>query len=109
MHPFARVLREGDLEHGHFVCRAGFEVVVSSHFACADAIGFLSRGALPMEKMQAILPIVTQTQSPQPAIQANASRGASSDIPSTGGARDLVRVRICTDGNGLNVRTLLEC
>ena len=42
-------------EHGVFIMRAGFEVVVCSHFHVDDFGGFLE-GALPMDKLQPIAP-----------------------------------------------------
>ena len=58
-HPFAKVLREADTFEGHFVCRPGFAVVVSTHLSREDFPELLSR-ALPMNQLQAILPTVSE-------------------------------------------------
>jgi hypothetical protein len=52
-HPYAKVLRDADLECGVFVIRKGFEVVVCSWFEPDDYEGFLSE-SLPLEKLQAV-------------------------------------------------------
>mmetsp|Transcript_17517 Transcript_17517/g.44903 ORF Transcript_17517/g.44903 Transcript_17517/m.44903 type:complete len:455 (-) Transcript_17517:230-1594(-) len=57
-HPLAACLREADTEFGHFTCRPGFEVIVSTHFGKGDVSAFLDR-CLPLDKMQAIRPVVT--------------------------------------------------
>jgi hypothetical protein len=59
-HPLARVLREADTEHGHFSCRPGFEVVLSTHLAKDDFRQLLER-ALPMELLQPIMPRVSSS------------------------------------------------
>ena len=56
-HPLAGALREADTEHGFFQCRHGFEVVVSTHLA-KDDVGDLLGRALPMDKLQPIVPLV---------------------------------------------------
>ena len=56
-HPLAGCLREADTEHGIFTARHGFEVVVSTHLQCDDFRELLER-ALPLDKMQPIMPIV---------------------------------------------------
>lgn len=56
-HPLAGALRESDTDHGFFQCRHGFEVVVSTHLAKDDVDDVLAR-ALPMDKLQPIVPVV---------------------------------------------------
>ena len=58
-HPLAGCLREADTEHGFFTARHGFAVVLSTHLAKDDYRHFLER-ALPMDKLQPILPRVKQ-------------------------------------------------
>ena len=56
-------MREEDTEHGFFTARYGFEVVVSTHLAKDDFSTILQR-ALPMEKLQPILPRVKERPKP---------------------------------------------
>jgi hypothetical protein len=69
-HPLAAALREADTDHGHFTCRRGFEVVVSTHLPKADVPSLLGH-ALPMSLLQPIVPCVK----PRPAASATAPRG----------------------------------
>lgn len=55
-HPLAAVLRSDDLQHGVFVPKKGFEVVVCTHFKLDDYADFLD-GRLPMGRMQPIVPL----------------------------------------------------
>ena len=64
-HPFARVLRDSDVEEsgGIFQLRLGFDVVVSTHLDADDACATLS-GSLPMALLQPIAPYVLEHRSP---------------------------------------------
>ena len=76
-HPLAGCLREADTEHGHFTARHGFEVVVSTHLQRDDFRELLER-ALPLDKMQPIMPAVK----PRP----TAAGGAEGDGERAGAA-----------------------
>ena len=64
-HPFARVLRDSDVEEsgGIFQLRLGFDVVVSTHLDADDACATLA-GSLPMALLQPIAPYVLEHRSP---------------------------------------------
>jgi len=55
--PLAACLRESDLDHGVFVARPGFEVIVCSHFQPEDFHDFL-KDSLPMDLLQPIRLVV---------------------------------------------------
>lgn len=61
-HPLAAALREADTDHGIFYVRPGFEVLVSTHHRADDFEELLAR-ALPLEKLQPILPHVVHDSS----------------------------------------------
>ena len=64
-HPFARVLRDSDVEEsgGIFQLRLGFDVVVSTHLDADDACATLA-GSLPMALLQPIAPYVLEHRAP---------------------------------------------
>ena len=65
-HPLAAVLRESDpgCQHGVFVLKPGFEVVVCTHFGVDDYADFLFLdGRLPMDEMQPIVPVLADPSS----------------------------------------------
>ena len=97
-HPLAAALRVADTEHGVFIARVGFEVVVSTHFARDEYAHWLSKG-LPLGSLQAIVPLVAgdEAQAVAEATEACPRRESESE-PSVGeGAR--------AGGGGDGVRT----